>query len=204
MLRRLTLFAPRLAAATIAFVAALPAVADIERGKQIATGRCFLCHGISGESASELYPRLASQHASYVARQLRDFQSGRRKGTAMNDMAKGLTEAEMLALGAYYQQQKAEPHPPGDAALVSAGKALYAEGNAKAGLLSCASCHGAGAEGTETLPRLAGQVADYTAAQLRQFNKRERTNDNEVMHVVASRLGESDIKALAEYLATLP
>ena len=189
-----------LAAAVVAPVQA----DDMARAEEIVSGRCFLCHGMAGESASETYPRLAGQNANYLARQLRDFQAGRRKGTTMNDMAKGLTDAEMLALGRYYQEQKADPHPPGDSTLIAAGRALYAEGNAQAGLLSCASCHGAGAEGTNTLPRLAGQVAAYTDAQLRQFNKRERTNDNEVMHVVASRLTEEDIKALAEYLASLP
>jgi hypothetical protein len=57
--------------------------------------------------------------------------------------------------------------------------------------------------GSETLPRLAGQHAQYTENQLKQFNKRERTNDNAVMHGIASKLTELELKAVAAYLSGL-
>ena len=46
------------------------AQADEARAKKIAGGSCFLCHGMNGESTSEVFPRLAGQHAEYVAKQL--------------------------------------------------------------------------------------------------------------------------------------
>ena len=57
--------------------------------------------------------------------------------------------------------------------------------------------------GTEQLPRLAGQVPRYIEDQLRSFNKRERTNDNAIMHSIASKLTELEIKGVAMYISSL-
>jgi sulfur-oxidizing protein SoxA len=65
---------------------------------------------------------------------------------------------------------------------------------------SCASCHGANGEGAANLPRLATQFPGYIHTQLKQFNKRDRTNDNTVMHVVAEKMTELEMAAVAEYL----
>ena len=178
--------------------------ADLERARKIVAGRCYLCHGMDGESSSEVFPRLATQNATYLAKQLRDFQAGRRKGTTMNSMVTGLTEAEMADLGAYFAARKADPHPPADAELGAVGRYLYTRGNPHSGVAACAGCHGPDAHGTETLPRLAGQQSLYIEGQLKAFDKRERNNDNEVMHAIASKLTELEIKALAEYLASAP
>ena len=190
-------------AALLAFAQAAPA-ADLERARKIVSGRCFLCHGMEGESSSEVFPRLATQNATYLAKQLKDFQSGRRKGTTMNSMVAGLSDAEMADLGAFFAAQKADPHPPADAELGAVGRYLYARGNSFSGVAACAGCHGPSAHGTETLPRLAGQQSLYIEGQLKAFNKRERNNDNEVMHAIASKLTELEIKALAEFLAAAP
>ncbi len=71
------------------------------------------------------------------------------------------------------------------------------------GVPACASCHGESGQGTTTLPRLAGQHASYIERQLKLFDKRERTNDNAVMHAVASRLTELEAKAVASYVSGL-
>lgn len=193
-----------LALATL-LAATMPALAsDADRARQIVSGRCFLCHGMQGESSSEVFPRLATQNATYLAKQLRDFQAGRRKGTTMNEMVAGITEGEMAAIGAFYAVQKAGPHPPSDPELAAVGKYLYARGNAFSGVAACSGCHGADAHGTETLPRLAGQQSRYLEGQLKQFNLRTRTNDNAVMHSIATKLTEFEIKALSEYLSSVP
>lgn len=199
---------PRLALlaalAAMLLSAAGAAAADLERARKIVSGRCFLCHGTGGESSSEVFPRLATQNATYLAKQLRDFQTGQRKGTTMNSMVTGLSEAELADLGAYFAGQKADPHPPADAELAAVGKYLYARGNSFSGVAACSGCHGKDAHGTETLPRLAGQQALYLENQLKDFNKRARSNDNAVMHAVASKLTEFEIKALSEFLASAP
>jgi cytochrome c553 len=188
-------------AALLALAAEAPA-ADLERARKIVAGRCFLCHGMAGESSSEVFPRLATQNASYLAKQLRDFQSGSRKGTTMNSMVTGLTEAEMADLGAFFATQKADPHPATDAELAAVGRYLYAKGNPYSGVAACGGCHGPSAHGTETLPRLAGQQALYLENQLKAFHRRER--NNEVMNAIALKLTELEIKALSEYLASAP
>ena len=177
------------------------AQADEARAKKIAGGSCFLCHGAQGESTSEIFPRLAGQHAEYVAKQLAAFQSGARKSTAMADMAAKLTPDEMLALGKYYEKMPLPREEPKDPQLAGMGQYIFHNGNKFSGVPACAACHGTNAEGAANLPKLSRQIAGYLEHQLRQFNKRERTNDNTVMHVVAEKMTELEMAAVAEYLS---
>jgi len=177
--------------------------AELARAEEIVSGRCFLCHGLEGESASPIFPRLAGQHWEYIAKQLGEFKSGKRKSDTMKPQAEDLTPAEMKALGAFFEAKKANARPVRDAELVAVGKYVFNRGNQYSGLPACASCHGAKGLGTPQLPRLAGQHPRYTEDQLKQFNSRERNNDNAVMHTVASKLSELERNAVAEYIATL-
>ena len=178
------------------------AQADEARAKKIAGGSCFLCHGAQGESTSEIFPRLAGQHAEYVAKQLAAFKSGQRKSTAMAEMVAKLTPDEMLALGKYYEKMSLPREEAKDPQLAAMGRYIYHNGNKFSGVPSCASCHGTAAEGTASLPRLATQFSGYIHTQLKSFNKRERTNDNAVMHVVAEKMTELEMAAVAEYVSS--
>ncbi|MDP3885046.1 c-type cytochrome, partial [Hydrogenophaga sp.] len=91
-------------AALLAGASGAWAQADEARAKKIAGGSCFLCHGAQGESTSEVFPRLAGQHADYVAKQLDAFKTGKRKSSAMIEMVAKLTHDVMLALGKYYEK----------------------------------------------------------------------------------------------------
>ena len=177
------------------------AQADEARAKRIAGGSCFLCHGMNGESTSEVFPRLAGQHAEYIAKQLAAFKSGQRKSSAMADTASRLTPDEMLALGRYYEQMTPPREPAKDPALASVGQYIYHNGNRFSGVPACASCHGANAEGAANLPRLANQFSGYLFTQLKQFNNRQRTDDNQVMHVVVQKMTEFEMAAVSEYLS---
>ena len=177
------------------------AQADETRAKKIVLGVCFLCHGAEGESSSESHPRLAGQHWEYIAKQLENFKSGKRKSTAMGPMAANLKPDEMMAIGKYFEKMTVPPQPTKDPALAAAGKQLYDAGNPSSGVPACASCHGADALGTAALPRLAGQYAIYTETQLRLFDKRERTNDNAVVHAIVSKMTQFEMAAVAEYLS---
>ncbi|MCW8889191.1 MAG: cytochrome c4 [Sedimenticola sp.] len=171
-----------------------------DRAKQIVTEKCYLCHGLEGESSSAIYPRLAGQHAEYIAKQLADFKAGRRKGT-MNEMAADLTEEEMAALGSYFAAKPPQSHRVRDKEFEAVGYYLYHKGNAYSGVAACKSCHGEKGKGTQSLPRLAGQHKRYLVSQLQDFNKRNRTNDNAVMHSIASKLTEFEIQALSNYIS---
>ena len=148
------------AAAVIALplaAAELPEV-DLARAAEISAGRCALCHGADGDSSSPLYPRLASQHHQYIAKQLADFQSGRRKSDTMNNMAQNLTADEMLALGVYFEQKPTKARAARDAELAAVGRFVFHRGNEYSGVAACSGCHGEQGHGTDSLPRLAGQV----------------------------------------------
>lgn len=180
----------------------LPAV-DLARAEAIHLGRCFLCHGIEGESTSALYPRLAGQHSQYIARQLADFQAGRRTGDTMNAMADALTPDEMLALGVFFEQKPANGQPVADPGRAEAGRLLFEQGQPARDVVACASCHGPRGLGTERLPRLAGQVPEYIEAQLKAFEQGRRAHDSAAMHRVASKLSDVEIQAVALYLSGL-
>lgn len=181
-----------------------PAGAATEaRALEIVNGQCFICHGVEGEGSSPVFPRLAGQNAEYVARQLRDYKSGRRQSSTMQVLVRELSEADMLALGQYFASRPVYLHHVSDVALAEMGAVLFHQGRQRGDVPACASCHGAQARGSAGLPRLAGQHAQYTERQLKLFNKRERTNDNAVMQDVAVKLSETEIKALAMYLSGL-
>ena len=192
------------AALLIASAAGSALAADAARVEEIVQGKCFICHGMEGESSSPLFPRLAGQHAAYIARQLSDYKSGRRVSSAMQPMVADLSESDFKALGAFFESRKPEPHAVEDAELARVGQFIYARGNPFSGVAACSACHGPTGNGSEKLPRLAGQHARYIENQLKAFNKRERTNDNAVMHLVASKLTELEIKAVSAYVSGLP
>lgn len=174
---------------------------DEARAKKIAGGSCFLCHGVQGESTSEIFPRLAGQHAEYIAKQLTAFKNGQRKSTAMVEMVAKLTPDEMLALGKYYEKMSIPREEPKDPQLAAVGRYIFYNGNKFSGVPACVSCHGANAEGSANLPRLATQFSGYIHTQLKSFNKRERTNDNAVMHTVVEKMTELEMAAVAEYVS---
>ena len=175
--------------------------ADEARAKKIVAGVCFLCHGMEGESSSEVFPRLAGQHWEYTARQLDHFKSGKRKSTAMADMAAKLKPDEMVALGKYFEKISVPAEPAKDSELAAVGRYIFHTGNKYSAVPACASCHGKEGLGTSQLPRLAGQYSSYIEGQLKSFGNRERTNDNAVMHAIVSRMTLLEMAAVAEYLS---
>ena len=194
---------PWMAALLLAGTVAQAQNAELARAEEIVQGQCFICHGMDGESSSPVFPRLAGQNAAYVARQLSDYKSGKRVSSAMQPMVRDLNAADFKALGAWFASRKPQAHAVEDAELAQVGRFIYQRGNPYSGVAACAACHGPKGHGTEALPRLAGQHALYTENQLKAFNKRQRTNDNAVMHLIASKLTEFEMKAVSSYLSGL-
>jgi len=116
-------------------------------------------------------------------------------------MVAKLTPDEMVALGKYFEKKSTPREPAKDDDLAGMGKYIYLHGNKFSSLPACSSCHGKEGLGTASLPRLAGQYAVYVEAQLKQFNLRERTNDNEVMHSIVAKMTPLEMAAVAEYLS---
>lgn len=192
-----------LAAALAALIAtaAWPARADeLARAEEIVAGKCFVCHGLQGESSTPAFPRLAGQDAAYVARQLADYKSGRRRSDTMQPMVADLAEADFRALGLYFARQPTRAHAAAEPELVAAGRKIFVAG--KNGGPACASCHGEDGRGSEGSPRLAGQHAQYLVTQLKAFQQRERPQ-SAVMGKVSAKLDEPDMRAVAAYLSSL-
>jgi cytochrome c553 len=184
-----------------------PAVrADPAQAQQIVTKVCSACHAADGNSASPANPVLAGQHADYIAKQLVDFKTNKdRKNPVMLGMASALSPQDIRNLGAYFEAQKPKTRAAKDPALVNVGQQIYRGGIASKGVAACASCHGPNGAGIPAqFPRVAGQYAEYTTAQLQGFRAGERANDpNRMMRAIAVRLSDAEIKAVAEYMAGL-
>ncbi len=183
-------------------IAAEAMAVDLTRAKVIVQEKCRHCHGVDGEASSVIYPRLAGQHEEYIIKQLGNFRSGERRGT-MNELAAGLTDDEIVALAEYFSQKPTSTHRVRDEEFAAVGRYIFHQGNRYSGVAACASCHGEKGLGTQTLPRLAGQHKRYVSAQLEDFNTRKRTNDNAIMHSVASKLTELERESVALYVSGL-
>lgn len=199
-------FAIAVAAATV--LAALPfrpaAAADNGRIELLATTVCHTCHMPDGNSTVPLFPKLAGQQTAYIAKQLADFIAGKRSNDAMLPFLSQIKNADIAGLAAFYGAQTRTPGTVEDAALAEVGRKIYDDGNEETGVPACAGCHEPAGEGNDLFPRLAGQHQVYAVQELLRFRSGERTNDKgKVMRVVAERLTDDEIRAVAEYMAGL-
>ncbi|MDH3286139.1 MAG: cytochrome c4 [Betaproteobacteria bacterium] len=187
-----------------------PPKADPSKGQAIVSQVCVTCHALDGNSAQPVNPVLAGQHAGYTAKQLANFKSqggkpAERPHNVMGPMVANLSVEDMRDLAAYFEMQQPKPRTARDAELVMLGQAIYRGGVASAGIAACSACHGPNGAGMPVqFPRLAGQYAEYTAAQLRAFRAGTRANDrNRMMRAVAGKLSDKEIAAVAEYISGL-
>ena len=181
------------------------AKADLAKG-QAAAVTCAACHGGDGNSAIAINPSLAGQHPEYITKQLMNFKSGERNNAIMKGMVAVLaTDEDMKNVAAYFAAQKPRPGIARDQALVDAGQKIYRGGDIESGVPACAGCHSPSGAGIPAqYPRLAGQMKEYTFAQLKAFKAGERANDNAaMMRTIAARLSDKQMEALAEYVSGL-
>jgi cytochrome c553 len=198
-----------LAAAALALGSAAradePDAASRAYAQRTAVAVCGTCHGPNGNSTQPKYPRLAGQHAGYLAAQLRAFRAQTRGDpdaiSYMWGMSSQLDDATIDALAAYYAAQKAEPSAGGGAS-VTRGRDIYEHGVPAQGVPACSSCHGPDAHGLQDFPRLAGQHGQYVLKQLASFQSNMR--NVAIMHGVAQNLNLDDMQAVAAFLETQP
>ncbi len=205
----LTRLMPGLLAAALAFPAAAsesaaPAKPDPAKGEATATAVCGACHTFDGSRGSPANPILAGQHPEYLVKQLTEFKSGKRANAVMQGMAATLaTEADMKNVAAFYAGKSAKPGFATNKATVALGEKIWRGGIAERKVPACAGCHGPSGAGIPAqYPRLAGQHAAYTEAQLNAFRTGTRKNSAQ-MTGVAAGMTEGDIKAVADYIAGL-
>jgi cytochrome c553 len=184
---------------------------DAAKGQEIAGKVCAACHGPDGNSPLAANPSLAGQHAEYIYKQLGNFKSkdgkpAERGNAIMAGMAAPLSDDDMKNVAAYYASQTARPRTArGGDELVKQGQLIYRGGIAAKNVPACASCHSPNGAGLPAqYPRVGGQHAEYTAAQLKAFRAGDRKNDqNLMMRTVAAKLSDREMAAVAEYMAAL-
>lgn len=183
---------------------------DAGRGQAVASTVCGACHGADGNSQLAVNPKLAGQHPEYLVKQMKNFKAAdgkqpERVNAVMNGMIAAYDENQMRDMAAYFAQQKQTGGAAKSQATVELGQRLYRGGDAAKGLPACAACHGpAGAGIPAQYPRIAGQHTEYTEAQLKAFRDEARVNDpNKMMRMVAARMSDKEIKAVADYIAGL-
>lgn len=183
---------------------------DAAKGQQIATQVCAGCHNADGNSIIPANPILAGQHAEYTTKQLMNFKAqdgkpAQRDSPIMGAMVAALSADDMKNIAAYYAQQTPKPGAAKNKSLAELGERVYRGGNIEATVPACASCHSPNGAGIPPIyPRIAGQHAEYTLAQLRAFRKEQRTNDNNsVMQMIATHMSEKEMQAVAEFISGL-
>lgn len=176
---------------------------DLAAGEAKATTVCAACHVADGSRGMPTYPILQGQHPEYLVKQLTEFKEGKRKNSIMNGMAAALTPDDMRNVAAFYASKKAKNGVAKNPELVALGEKIYRGGIAKKSVPACAGCHGPNGAGLPAqFPRLSGQHADYTKAQLTAFRQGERTNAP-MMASISANLSDKEIDALADYIAGL-
>ena len=176
---------------------------DLNQGSAKFTAVCAACHGADGNSGTPANPKLAQQHPEYLVKQLQEFKSGKRASPVMQGFASQLSDADMKNIGYWAGSQRAKPGFAKDKELVALGEKIYRGGIAERQVAACAGCHSPNGAGVPAqYPRLSGQHADYTAAQLVNFRDGARKNSVQ-MAQIAARLNDREIRAVADYIAGL-
>ncbi|MDX9739753.1 MAG: c-type cytochrome [Gammaproteobacteria bacterium] len=232
-MRRLTTLASILTGAL--FLAAMPQVhaakstvtASLANGEAIFTqGKgnapaCSSCHGMDGMGIDSMEtPRLASQVAEFLVKQLEDFATDRRQGqgggVVMNIFAKELSADDRRDVAAYLstigrdratsatgssnlEELKSMGVPVGEPHL---GLRLINYGAPERDIPACRSCHDFNGRGVEPIyPMLSEQKYVYLVNQLKYWREGTRNNDpREQMQKVARNMTDEDIHNAAAYL----
>jgi cytochrome c553 len=187
----------------IAAQTAAPAKPDVAKGQATSTAVCVACHTSDGSRGSPANPILMGQHAEYLAKQLTEFKAGKRDNAIMKGFAATLSDDDIRNVAAFYAGKQAKAGFAKNKDLVGLGEKIYRGGIADRNIAACAGCHSPNGAGIPAqFPRLAGQHAEYTEAQLLAFRSGSRKNSAQMMDV-AAKMNDREIKAVADYIAGL-
>lgn len=176
---------------------------DLAKGGTISSQVCAACHTADGSRGSPANPILQGQHAEYLAKQLTEFKSGKRKNAIMSGMAAPLSEDDVRNVAAFYASKTAKPGFAKNKDTVALGEKIYRGGIAERNVPACAACHGpTGAGIPAQYPRIGGQHGDYVEAQMTAFRSGARAN-GPMMVAIAGKMNDKEIKAVSDYIAGL-
>ena len=180
-----------------------PAKPDLAKGEASYSTVCVACHAADGNSSIAENPKLAQQHPAYLVKQLEEFKSGKRASAIMQGFASMLSDEDMRNVAAWLASKPAAENAAKDKNLVAMGERIYRGGIPDRQIAACAACHSPNGAGIPAqYPRIAGQHAVYTEAQLKAFRDGVR-NNNIHMTGVAAKLNDREITAVSDYIAGL-
>lgn len=201
-----------LALASLAITLSAGGVAQAELKGDPAAGRemaqsCAACHGAEGISAVGMFPNLAGQQASYLAKQIRDIRDGNRVVAQMAGQVDNFSDQDAADVAAYFAgktpnlgQVDVQPE------VIARGQQLYRAGDIAKGIPACTACHSPTGQGigTAAYPALSGQKTDYIVSTLKAFAAGERANDpNAIMRTIAGKMSDDDMQAVSQYVLGL-
>ena len=158
---------------------------------------CGACHGEKGLPADPSIPIIWGQHEGYLYLELRDFQKGARKDDRMTPIAQSLSKEDAVALAAYFAAKSWPRTGAPEASKTDTAIAMTAIKS-----VVCTSCHLEEFQGDSSIPRLAGQEADYLAKTMTDFRNRTRAN-NPGMSDLMNTVTPEQIAAMAKFHAGL-
>lgn len=164
---------------------------------------CMSCHGANGNSGGAASgPKLAGQHGAYIAKQLQNFKDKKeRNQPVMSPFASALSAQDMRDIGAYLEKQTQKPATAKNKDTILLGQKIYRGGIAEKSVPACAGCHSPNGAGIPNqYPRIGGQFAEYTEAQLVAFRQGQRSNSPQMV-AIAAKLSDKEMKAVADYVA---
>lgn len=184
-----------------------PAKPDAAKAQAIVTQVCAACHGADGNGTSPANPKLAGQHPEYLYKRLQRVQGRRRQACRPRRRDHGRLCRPAI------RTPTCATWPPGHAGQKlnrplpskrtssrwarSTWRALPTRTYRPARVATAPTAPAAG-----PVPRLAGQYADYTEAQLVGFRQGARKNSLQ-MSSISAKLSDVEIKAVSDYVAGL-
>jgi cytochrome c553 len=171
---------------------------------------CKTCHGLSGQGYRGYFPmpRLAGQPVEYLENQLRAFIQRRRVNPIMANVAHALSPSMTSALAAHFRHLDPRPIGGAPARSLATGRRIFDDGLPESNVPACSACHGSDGRGQNEIPRLAGQLYEYTVGQLTGWSKVRgqgtSVDTSAIMVPTAHNMSRSQIEAVAAYVSTLP
>lgn len=182
-----------LAAATLAISAAAIAAPPSPAMLSFA---CAGCHGTNGGSAGPSIPSLAGQSKEAIISAMRKFKSGERPSTIMGRLAKGYSDADFAAMGAFFAGQKLHVADQKlDQARIARGASIQQQ--------NCGRCHMEdGREGKDDTPIMAGQWLPYMMTQMSLYQSGVRKMPEKMAEKVKP-LSPEDLEAMLHFYASV-
>ena len=157
---------------------------------------CEACHGTAKTAPLPGMPTLLGQQPEFLVLQMFFIRERLRDVPQMAGLLKGVTDAELTDMAAYFASMRpASVATKPDAKLRERGAELSKR-------LGCGSCHMSDYSGQRQVPRLTGQREDYLATAMKDYRDNKRTGSDTSMNAVLYQVSDTDIAALAHYLAT--